>query len=531
MDPVLETTDLTKSFDGTVANDGISLAIQPGEFHGIIGPNGAGKTTLFDTICGFLDPDSGQVRFDGEDITGLSPDAVARRGLVRTFQITAPFEKLTVRENLLAAYSGGPLSGLRIPRDRRAHATELLERLELDRVADRDAGDISGGQQKLLELARAMMLDPDCLLLDEPTASVNPSLQERVLEFLKAINDGGTTIVLIEHDMNVVADVPDRLSVLANGRLIIQGSFATVTDDPRVRDAYLGRTVESTSANGVEKTSHEQQVAVASHTTSPLVEGSPRWNARTATPIPDRRQGCGGEPARLIGNEIRVGYGNHRVIDDVSVRSHDGITCLFGPNGSGKSTLLKALAGIIPIWSGSIEFGDHSMAGLDAREFVRAGISMVPQDNAIFEGLTVKENLRLGATTETDDARVGKRIECVLDTFPLLEDELASTAATLSGGQQTMLGIGRAMMAGSDVFLLDEPTSSLAPYVVDDIFEMVASLVDDGVQIILVEQNVRKSLAYADHVYVLAQGAIHFDGSPGALLNETDLLKRYLGVG
>jgi ABC-type branched-subunit amino acid transport system ATPase component len=233
---LLETSDLTKQFGAIVANDGVDLTVERDEIRGIIGPNGAGKTTLFNTITGFLKPDAGTVHFDGTDITGWSPAKISQQGLYRTFQITSPLEDMTVYKNLLAAYT----PGLRVPDWKRERADEVLELLEIEHQREKNAGDLSGGQQKLLELGRVLMLEPDCIMLDEPTAGVNPALQERILRYLRTANDEGTTLIVIEHDMKVIDEITDRVSVFAQGSIIAEGTFDEVKDDPRVRDAYLG---------------------------------------------------------------------------------------------------------------------------------------------------------------------------------------------------------------------------------------------------------------------------------------------------
>jgi ABC-type branched-subunit amino acid transport system ATPase component len=236
MVPLLETDGLTKTFGALVANDGISISVPEGAVRGIIGPNGSGKSTFFNTLTGFYQADAGTVTFDGTDVTGWSPPAIARRGLARTFQIVSPFEDLTVTENLLAVYT----PGLRITREKRERAEEILEFLEIDHVADNEASDMSGGQQKLLELARVLMLDPKCILLDEPTAGVNPALQNRILDRLEEMNRRGTTFVIVEHDMSLIERFADSVTVFDQGRVIAGGSFDDVKGDERVREAYLG---------------------------------------------------------------------------------------------------------------------------------------------------------------------------------------------------------------------------------------------------------------------------------------------------
>lgn len=236
MASLLEIEDLRKSFGAINANDGITLSVEEGDVRGIIGPNGSGKSTFFNTVTGFYRPDGGTVRFDGRDITGQRPAEIARQGLARTFQIVSPFENLTVRENLLAVKS----KGLRVTDEKRERADEILEFLELDHIANNEASDMSGGQQKLLELARLLMLDPKCIMLDEPTAGVNPALQDRILDRLKEMNEMGTTFVIIEHDMDLIREFADEVAVFDYGQVIVEGSFDEVTNDSRVHDAYLG---------------------------------------------------------------------------------------------------------------------------------------------------------------------------------------------------------------------------------------------------------------------------------------------------
>jgi len=233
--PILETRDLTKQFGALTANDRISFSVSAGEIRGIIGPNGSGKTTFFNSLTGFYQPDGGTVLFDGTDVTGWKPFRIARRGMGRTFQIVSPFKNMTVRQNLKAVHTPDDLD------DKEARIDEILEFLEIDHIAENKARGMSGGQQKLLELGRILMLDPSCILLDEPTAGVNPALEKRIMGHIRALNEQGTTFVIIEHDMSVMRAVADSVTVLDQGQNIVEGPFDEVKDDPRVREAYLGR--------------------------------------------------------------------------------------------------------------------------------------------------------------------------------------------------------------------------------------------------------------------------------------------------
>lgn len=235
-DTLLKTTNLTKTFNSLVANDNIDLSIERGEIRGIIGPNGSGKTTFFNTVTGFYNPDDGTVRFNGEDVTGWETYRLARQGLGRTFQIVSPFKNMTVRQNLLAVQTDDEES----QQERRERAEEILSFLEIDHIAENRAMGMSGGQQKLLELARVLMLDPELIMLDEPAAGVNPVLEEQIIEQIKTLNNNGTSFVVVEHDMNVIRELASEVSVFDSGEHIAQGSFEDVSQDERVRQAYLG---------------------------------------------------------------------------------------------------------------------------------------------------------------------------------------------------------------------------------------------------------------------------------------------------
>ncbi|MFB6198243.1 MAG: ABC transporter ATP-binding protein, partial [Halobacteriaceae archaeon] len=261
------------------------------------------------------------------------------------------------------------------------------------------------------------------------------------------------------------------------------------------------------------------------------LDGTKRRYAKTATgksaaETPDGRR----QTPRLVAENIVAGYGNQTVIDKVSVQSHEGITCLFGPNGSGKSTLLKAIAGSVPVISVTVKYGDRAITNLEPHEIVEAGITTLPQDDYLFRNLTVRENLQLGASVIDDKELVRERMAMVLEMFPPLAGSLSLKPPSLSGGQQVMLGVGRAMMTRADVYLMDEPVSGLAPSVIDKVFDKFRTLVNRGTQIILVEQNVVEAMKLADHAYVLAEGQIQFDGHPEELTDEDEIVDLYLGL-
>ncbi|MXN66281.1 ATP-binding cassette domain-containing protein [Stappia sp. GBMRC 2046] len=252
---MLEVENLVMEYGGFRAVDRCTLTAEEGHITGLIGPNGAGKTTLFNLIAGAIEPTSGRIRYMGEDITHLSADKRFHKGLVRTFQIPHEFHRLTVLENLMMVpghqageslfanwFAWGKVAGDERETERRAW--ETLEFLELTHVADERAGNLSGGQKKLLELGRTMMTDARLVLLDEPAAGVNRTLLRKLEEKIAILNkERGYTFILIEHDMEMIEKLCHPVICMAEGTVLIEGDFQTVRSDPRVLEAYLGETV------------------------------------------------------------------------------------------------------------------------------------------------------------------------------------------------------------------------------------------------------------------------------------------------
>lgn len=469
------------AFGGVVAVAGVDLTASPGRVTSLIGPNGAGKTTLLNLVSGFQRPDAGKVRVGKGEITGLPAHAVARSGLVRTFQTAQPFASLSVLDNVRLGLLRGTWRGAAPEELARA----LLALVGYSGAETASAASLPHVDRRLVEIARALATAPAVLLLDEPAAGLNEADTLKLGSLLQRLARAGLAIVLVEHDMSLVMSISDDIIVLDAGRRIAAGSPAVVRNDPAVKAAYLGATMPEGSA--------VQRAAGA-----PLLEV----------------------------NALCAGYGPLAVLDRISLRVGRGeVVAMFGPNGAGKSTLMKALSGLIRPVSGTITLGSTDLAALAAPFVARSGLILVPEGRQVFPQLTVAENLKLGATRRNDFALV--EIEAMLERFPRLRPRLHTAAGLLSGGEQQMLAVARGLLARPEVLLLDEPSLGLAPTVVAELFEQFQRLRDEGMTLLIVDQMADYALAIADRGYVLGGGRVVAEGSPaelrGALLDDAYL--------
>ncbi len=251
---ILEINGAKKYFGGVKAVDDISLELKSSEIAGLVGSNGAGKTTLFNLISGFLPLDSGEIIFNGEKIDDLSPYKIIRKGVARTFQITRTLSRMSVMENMLLGPKNQTgeswwrrfLQVKDVREEEKNHeekAKSILEFFELSEMRDEYAGALSGGQKKLLELARALMTDPDLILLDEPFAGVNPTLENKLIDYLQELRSDGLTFLLIEHDMPLIDELSDHLFVMNEGRIIARGNLDDIKENEKVQKTYLGEEV------------------------------------------------------------------------------------------------------------------------------------------------------------------------------------------------------------------------------------------------------------------------------------------------
>jgi branched-chain amino acid transport system ATP-binding protein len=524
----LSLAHVTKNFGGLRAVGDVSFEVPSRSIFGLIGPNGAGKTTVFNLITGVYTPDAGSIRFGGTDLGALAPAQIARAGIGRTFQNIRLFAQLTVLENLLVACELHKKANLlaavlRLPvhyadeRAMRERAYELLEVFELANVANEPSTSLPYGNQRRLEIARAMMLEPKLLLLDEPAAGMNYGEAEGLKTQIRWLRDEfELTVVLVEHNMQVVMGVCEDIHVLDHGETIAHGTPAEIKEHPKVLAAYLGQ------EDGAGGTDEEKRDAKGKR-----LAAEPTMRVVHPTRPPAKIEA--GKPMLAL-RGVKVSYGGIEALKGIELEVMPGeIVALIGANGAGKTTTLKSIARLLPLAAGTIELAGADVARLSTEDMVAAGVSLAPEGRAIFANLTVRENLELGAYLHRDAQTIAATLEDVTRLFPRLGERMKQEGGTLSGGEQQMLAIGRALMARPQLLLLDEPSLGIAPKLVQQIFEAIEKIAQSGVTILLVEQNTRLALQTSKRAYVLRAGEIALSGASADLAKDPEIQAAYLG--
>ena len=505
--PRLELDGVSINFGGVRALDAFSLRVEAGEIRGLIGPNGSGKSTAFNVITGLYRPGGGEIRVDGRSVAGLRTDEIASRGVARTFQTLRLFRAMSVVENvMLGTHLGArPPSAaamlLSLPAFRRfeAEARErslaALEALHIADYAQEIAGNLPYGVQKRIDLARSLVANPSLLLLDEPAAGLTEAESHQLMELIRAVHaERKFGLLLVEHDMQFVTNLCPRITVIDFGKLLAEGTPQEVRENPDVVIAYLGTGELSAKA-----------------------KVAPATTAQSSAPV-------------LEVKDIGVRYGAVPALRGVSVSvAAGGITAIIGANGAGKTTLLSTVSGIVAAHQGQVLYGGADVTRLSCEERVGQGIVMCPEGRRLFPDMTVQENLLLGAYNVSDQAAIAAGLDRVYALFPRITGRRKQLAGTLSGGEQQMVAIGRALMAAPKLLLLDEPSLGLAPNLVELIFETIAEIRKLGCAIMLVEQNASMALDVADFGYVLETGAVTLAGPAAELKARHDVIAAYLG--
>ena len=492
---------LCMQFGGVRAVWDLSLGVRPGAITSLIGPNGAGKSTVINMLSGFYTPTSGRIFIDDAELQGRSAFAVARTGIARSYQTSHLFGSLSALDNVCLALSRGRLDTLfsdaqmRSPQARQ-HAKSLLHWCGFSGRLEQPASGLAQADRRLVEIARALATDPDVLLLDEPAAGLAREDKERLARLLRRIANAGIGVLLVEHDMALVMEISDHIVVIDAGVFLASGTPAAVQDNPEVRKAYLGE----------------------AGALSPAGASAPRG-----------AEGSGAAAEALSVRGLTTGYGAASVLHDVSIVVNKGRTvALLGANGAGKTTLMRSLIGLHRPIKGSIQLCGEEISALPTETIVARGLVLVPEGRQVFPELSVLDNIRLGAFINPTERE--RRVELMLARFPLLRERLHQRAGLLSGGEQQMLAITRALMADPRILILDEPSLGLAPKVIAELFEVLRHLRDEGMALVVVDQMAGLALALADTAYVLENGRVVAHGAAAEIAGNPVLAKAYLGT-
>ena len=494
-EPILEARAIAKSFGGIKAVQGVDILVRDRSLHALIGPNGAGKTTAFNLISGMFVPDEGEILLRGRSIAGLSPEAITAAGIGRSFQITNLFPALSVEENVRLAIQArhrhrfDPWAQARALADVERETAALIRYLGVAGMEQAEAGALSYGGQRLLDMGLALATKPRLLLLDEPLAGLAAAERQRIGDIVKRISSD-VPVLLVEHDIDRVFQIADAVTVMNEGRVLVDGTVEDARSNPRVQEVYIG-------------------------TGAVTLAAKPRESAA--------------EPAMLLAaSGVNTYYGKSHVLVDVAfdVRQHE-IVALLGRNGAGKSTLLKTLIGIAPPAAGSIRLGTQEIAGLPSAEIARLGVGYVPQGRGLFAGMSVAQNLELGRLKRQTGHGVRWDLERIFAYFPRLAERLDTPADFLSGGEQQMVAVARALSGDVRVLLLDEPFEGLAPTVIEQLFESFDKLRHE-VSIVIVDHHLDLALALSDRTVALERGRVIHSGPSRDLRDDLALRRKVL---
>jgi ABC-type branched-subunit amino acid transport system ATPase component len=480
-EPLLQVSGLTKRFGGLVAVREIGFDIAPGEILGLIGPNGSGKSTVMKLIMGIERPNAGSVKIAGTEVAGWPTHRIARSGVGIVFQHSRPLHRQTVLENISLALLPDSLFKLAAEPHVERQAREIAERVGLGGVLGRRPSTLPFADLRRLEMAKALARDPKVVLIDEPFAGLTQSEVATFSELIDAFRRDGRAVLLVDHNVKSVAAIVDRVLAMYLGERIAEGTAEEVMRDPTVRRVYLGGRIEA----------------------------HPRKDL-------DAR---GGE-ALLEVRGIDVQYGKAQALQQASIHVNAGeFVSIVGLNGAGKTTLFNAISGLVP-FDGDIHFAGASLRGRTPAQIARGGVVQCPETRELFGDLTVRENLDLGGQ-HLPAAQRGPQLAWLLGLFPILNERQRQKAGTLSGGEQQMLAIARALMMQPKLLILDEPTLGLAPVILEQLSKALARLRETTpITVLLGEQNVTFALPHADRVYVLEHARIVWEGDPGRFADE-----------
>lgn len=473
-------SDISHSFGGIRVLEGVDLQVEQGEILALVGPNGAGKSTLLNIVSGLLRPTSGRVEYGDATLTGLSSHNIARHSVSRSFQTPQLVPSMPVVDNVAVGmhrYFSSPkkllsaIFGTNVKDETRINtrARSILQTTQPDfRGWDMSIGSLPFGDRRWVELARATASNPNLILLDEPASGLTEGERDHLIDLIQSYARTGATVVIVEHDMDLVRRVAPRTVVLNQGKILADGPTTQTLDDPKVQEAYLG---------------------------SLTVENQPKVDRAESDVI-------------LQVSSLQTGYGDMRVIDDADLVVYGNeITAIFGPNGAGKSTLIRAITGQLK-FKGEVELASRKISGERVDALAREGLVLVPEGRELIPGLSVLEHLKLSGAANRGAVQDPFELSDVYSLFPILKSRSLQRATSLSGGQQQMLAIARALLMQPKLLIVDEPLLGLSPMAAQEVLAALRQLANDGLAVVLAEQQERTVRPYVDRVLYIDHGVL-----------------------
>jgi branched-chain amino acid transport system ATP-binding protein len=478
----LEVSGLTKRFGGLLAVKNMALRVETGKVLGLIGPNGSGKSTVMKLIMGIERPDGGSVRIGGVEVAGWPSHRIARLGAGMVFQHSRPLHRQTVLENIKLALLPDKLTRLFADPAIDERARVIARRVGLEHVLDRRPATLPFADLRKIEIAKAIARNPKVLLVDEPFAGLTSRETAAFSDLICELRDSGQAILLVDHNVKSVSRLVDRVIAMYVGEHIAEGTADEVMRNETVRRVYLGGSIETAAR--------------------------PESSFRDAA-VPF-----------LEVKDVSVHYGKAQALENISLHVHAGeFVSVVGLNGAGKTTLFNAISGLLP-YSGEIRRAGTMLRGQSAATIARNGIVQSPEGRELFVDMTVRENLDLGGQ-RLPPAENAAQMAWLFELFPILKARQSQAAGTLSGGEQQMLTIARALMMKPKLLILDEPTLGLAPVILEQISKALERLRQTTpITVLLGEQNITFALPHADRVYVLEHARIVWEGEPAKFAAE-----------